>query len=315
MQVLDAIDERAIDELLARDEFFWLDLVGPSAEELSGLAERFGWHPLALEDIQEQHQRPKLDRYDDQMLIVFYGVHARGDLTSDRPHLVEVHIMVSGRWVVTVRRERCEELEELRRRVSMDSSRDEELVIYKIFDALTDTFFPALEQIDDAIDELEDVIVLKPTDEQLQRVFTLKRRLVVLRRIVTPQRDLAARTIEEIDDLPGLAGGSRDYFRDVYDHLIRVSDLIDSYRDLLTGAMDVYLSTVSNRLNVVMKQLTLVATVFLPITALTGFFGQNFGWLVRHVSGFVPFMVFGVGGAVFSCVALFVWFRRQRFLD
>src|SRR5215218_6812082 len=170
MQVLDAIDERAIDDLLARDEFFWLDLVGPSAEELSGLAERFDWHPLALEDIQEQHQRPKLDRYDDQMLIVFYGVHARGDLTDDRPHLVEVHIMISGRWVVTVRRERCEELEELRRRVSMDSSRDEELVIYKIFDALTDTFFPALEQIDDAIDELEDVIVLRPTDEQLQRV-------------------------------------------------------------------------------------------------------------------------------------------------
>ena len=108
--------------------------------------------------------------------------------------------------------------------------------------------------------------MLSPTDEQLQRVFQLKRKLVVLRRTITPQRDLAARTISEIDDLPGLAHGSRDYFRDVYDHLIRLSDLVDSYRDLLTGTMDVYLSTVSNRLNVVMKQLTLVATVFLPIT-------------------------------------------------
>jgi magnesium transporter len=105
------------------------------------------------------------------------------------------------------------------------------------------------------------------------------------------------------------------YFRDIYDHLIRISDLIDTYRDLLTSSMDVYLSTVSNRLNVVMKQLTLVATVFLPITALTGFFGQNFGWLVLHTRSLWTFLVFGVGGAVFACVALFVWFRRQRFLE
>jgi magnesium transporter len=315
MQVLDGIDERAIGELIARDEFFWLDLVDPTPEQLAGLAQRFGWHPLALEDMQERRQRPKLDRYGDQMLIVFYGAHATDALADDAPQLVEVHIMVSGSWVVTVRHERCGELEELRRRVAADASKDEELVVYRIFDTLTDTFFPVLEKIDDAIDELEDVIVLRPTDEQLQRVFRLKRRLVVLRRVITPQRDLAARTIGEIDDLPGLASGSRDYFRDVYDHLIRVSDLIDSYRDLLTGTMDVYLSTVSNRLNVVMKQLTLVATVFLPITALTGFFGQNFGWLVRHIRGPVAFFVLGVGGALASCVLLYAWFRRQRFFD
>jgi magnesium transporter len=315
MQVLDSVDERTIAGLLARDEFFWLDLVDPSDEQLGALAERFGWHPLALEDMREQRQRPKLDRYEDQMLIVFYGARTREPLSGDRPHLLEVHIMVSGSWVVTVRRQGCTELDELRRRIADDPSRDEELVVYRIFDTLTDTFFPVLEQIDDAIDELEDAIVQHPTDEQLQRVFRLKRRLVVLRRVVAPQRDLAARTIDEIGDLPGLARGSRDYFRDVYDHLIRVSDLVDSYRDLLTSTMDVYLSTVSNRLNVVMKQLTIVATVFLPITALTGFFGQNFGWLVRHVTSFWAFAVFGVGGATMSCVILYVWFRRQRFLD
>jgi magnesium transporter len=315
MQVFDSVDARAIDELTARDEFFWLDLVDPEDAQLAELAERFGWHPLALEDMQHFSQRPKLDRYGDQMLIVFYGAHATEALEDDAPHLVETHLMVSGSWVVTVRRRRCDALEELRRRIAAEPSRDEELVVYKIFDTLTDTFFPVLERIDDAIDELEDVIVLRPTDEQLQRVFRLKRRLVVLRRVITPQRDLAARTIGEIDELPGLTGGTRDYFRDVYDHLIRVSDLIDSYRDLLTGTMDVYLSTVSNRLNVVMKQLTLVATVFLPITALTGFFGQNFGWLVLHVRSLWAFLVFGVGGALLSCVLLYAWFRRQRFFD
>ena len=316
MQVLERIDERALDELSARDEFFWLDLVGPSDEQLGALAARFGWHPLALEDLREQRQRPKLDRYGDQMLIVFYGAHAPAEPTDDdAPQLVEVHMMVSGSWVVTVRQRACVELDQLRGRVAADPSRDEQLVVYEIFDALTDTFFPVLERIDDAIDELEDAIVLHPSDEQLQRVFRLKRRLVVLRRVITPQRDLAARTIEEIGELPGLTSGSRDYFRDVYDHLIRVSDLIDSYRDLLTSTMDVYLSTVSNRLNTVMKQLTLVATVFLPITALTGFFGQNFGWLVLHTRSLWSFLVFGVGGAVLSCVLLYGWFRRQRFFD
>jgi len=315
MQVLDAVDEHAIEELTARDEFFWLDLVDPSDEQLATLGERFGWHLLALEDMQHFGQRPKLDRYEDQMLLVFYGAHAAPERADGQPRLIEVHFMVSGGWVVTVRRERCAELDELRRRIAADPSRDEQLVVYRIFDTLTDSFFPVLEAVDDAIDDLEDAIVLQPTDEQLQRLFQLKRHLVVLRRVITPQRDLAARTISEIAELPGLETGTRDYFRDVYDHLIRISDLVDSYRDLLTGAMDVYLSTVSNRLNVVMKQLTLVATVFLPITALTGFFGMNFGYLVRHITGATAFFVYGVGGALLSIVALYAWFRRQRFLD
>lgn len=153
MQVLDAIDEHALDALTARDEFFWLDLVDPGHDELGALAERFGWHPLALEDMREQHQRPKLDRYGGQMLIVFYGAQAPTDLSGERPHLVEVHIMVSGDWVVTVRHDGCDELDALRHRIAADPSRDEELVVYRIFDTLTDTFFPVLEAIDDAIDE------------------------------------------------------------------------------------------------------------------------------------------------------------------
>jgi magnesium transporter len=312
MQVLDRIDERAIDELIARGEFFWLDLVDPTAEQLSGLAQRFHWHPLALEDVQKRGQRPKLDSYGDHMLLVFYGARQLG---HDAPALIEVHLVVSGDWVVTVRRGGCSELDELRRRLPANHEQGEQFVVYRILDALTDTFFPLLEAIDDEIDELEDAIVLGPSDEQLQRIFHLKRSLVTLRRIVTPQRDLAARTIDDLAELPGLDPGTHDWFRDVYDHLIRVSDMVDSYRDLLTGAMDVYLSTVSNRTNVVMKQLTLVATIFLPITALTGFFGQNFGWLVLHVRSLWAFMAFGVGGIVLSSAILFLWFRRSRFFD
>src|SRR6478672_8510244 len=150
MQVLDRADAQAIAELIARDEFFWLDLVDPSDDQLAQLGERFSWHPRAVEDMQHLGQRPKLDRYGDQMLIVFYGARTTDALGDEEPQLVEVHMMVSGSWVVTVRRRHCDELDELHRRIAADPSRDEELVVYKICDALTDTFFPVLEQIDDA---------------------------------------------------------------------------------------------------------------------------------------------------------------------
>jgi magnesium transporter len=208
----------------------------------------------------------------------------------------------------------CDELDVLRDRFERHPEGSEQFIVYKVLDALADSFFPALEAMDEEIDALEDKVISHADEQQLQRIFELKKELVGLRRIVTPQRDLLARAIDEISDLPGFEAGKRDYFRDVYDHMIRVSDLIDSYRDLLTGALDVYLSTVSNRLNAVMERLTIVATIFLPLTFLTGFFGQNFGWMVRHVSSFADFMIFGVGGVVFTSVLLLVIFRRAGYI-
>ncbi|MDW5594345.1 magnesium/cobalt transporter CorA [Conexibacter stalactiti] len=319
--LFDAIRGDQLDDLLARRTFFWLDLFQPSDDELDMLADKLGWHPLAVEDTKEFEQRPKLDRYGDHMLLVFYGAHGlkphHDDADGDRPALVEVHLLVSGDWIVTIRRHRCDALEELRHnfRHSGHDPESEQFVVYRILDVLTDTFFPVLDEIDETIDALEDAILLRADDEQLQRVFRLKRALGVLRRVVQPQRDLAQRAIEDINELPGLSLGARDYFRDVYDHLIRVNDSIESYRDLLTGLMDIYLSTTSNRMNAVMKQLTLVSTIFLPVTALTGFFGMNFGWMVGHIDGFWQFALFGVGGALFAALGLFAWFKRARFFD
>ena len=119
-----------------------------------------------------------------------------------------------------------------------------------------------------------------------------------MRKVVTPQRDLFARAVDQIAEVPGLELDERDYFRDVYDHLIRISDLIDSYRDLLSGATDLYFSTVSNRQNDVMKQLTVIATIFLPLTFITGFFGQNFGFMVNHITATSTFWVLGIGSMI-----------------
>src|SRR5437588_6453468 len=168
--------------------------------------------------------------------------------------------------------------------------------------------------MDDEIDDLEAALLAEPEERQLERLFALKRELVAMRKVVTPQRDLFVRSVDQIAKLPGLQLDERDYFRDVYDHLIRISDLIDSYRDLLSGATDLYLSTISNRQNDVMKQLTVIATIFLPLAFITGFFGQNFGWMVRHITAAWVFWVIGVGSILATLVALLLFFRRKAWV-
>ena len=138
----------------------------------------------------------------------------------------------------------------------------------------------------------------------------MKRLLVGMRKAITPQRDMFASLLRDVAELPGMTEEDERYFRDIYDHLIRISDLIDTYRDLLTSSMDVYLSTVSNRLNAVMKQLTIMATIFLPLSFITGFFGQNFGWMVGHIKSPGIFFGLGIGLEVLPSPALHAVQRR-----
>ena len=184
-------------------------------------------------------------------------------------------------------------------------------LLYRIVDALVDSFFPILEDFDDRIDRLEDETFLHAGDEQLQEIFAMKRLLVGIRKAVGPQRDLFASLMGRLTDLPGMSAEDERYFRDVYDHLIRISDLIDTYRDLLTSSMDVFLSTVSNRLNVVMKQLAIIATIFLPLTFITGFFGQNFPWMVEHIGGWERFVLLGFGTELAAVAVLIAYFKRR----
>jgi magnesium transporter len=310
VRVLKGLDRAAISELRERDEFFWLDLDSPAEEQIDELGDIFGFHELAIDDTKSFGQRPKLDQYGDYVFVVFYGVST----SATDFELVEVHIYISGSYVVTVRHGHCEALASARERLERDPAHPEQFVVYRVFDALTDSFFPILEAIDEKIDQLEDTIVEDPSDEARRHLFQLKRRLVELRQIVSPQRDLFARAFEEVGELPGLEPGNRDYFRDVYDHLIRISEQIDTYRDLLTSAMDVYLSTVSNRLNTVMKQLTVVATIFLPLTFVTGFFGQNFAWMVRHIDTFEAFVLLAGGGILIPVIVMLALFKRSGYL-
>jgi magnesium transporter len=271
------------------------------------LRDVFKFHPLAIEDSEQFSQRAKLDEYDDFVFVVVYGA------THEEDRLVEVHCFYSERFLITVHHDDCPVFAEIRRRYERREQRIEHpaLLLYRVIDGLVDSFFPVLAAFDDRIDELEDAIFLDADDDQLQEIFKMKRVLVGMRKGVSPQRDTFARLAGGIAELPGFENEDERYFRDVYDHMIRISDLLDSYRDLLTGAMDVYLSTVSNRLNAVMKQLTIIATIFLPLTWLTGFFGQNFGFMVDKIGGWETFVGLGVVFELLLLAALVLFFKRR----
>jgi magnesium transporter len=311
VRIFDRIDRDAIAELLKRDEYFWLDLTGSGEKEIADLKDVFGFHPLALEDTLKRGQRPKLDDFGEYMFLVYYGAEEaeRGGM-----EMVEVHAFLSGGYIVTTHRQRCGALEEVRERLAAQPPRSEQFVVYRVLDGLTDTFFPVLERLDDRIEQLDAAIFDRATPDQLEEITALRRELVELRRIVTPQRDLLARGIDDILEIPGLEADSRNYFRDVYDHSIRISDQIDSYRDLLSGSRDAYLSVVSNRLNQITKQLTVMATIFLPLSFIVGFFGQNFKWLVVNIQSTGAFFALGIGSLVLSALALLAWFRRSDYI-
>jgi magnesium transporter len=312
MRFLDSIDREAIAALLERDEYFWLDLTDPSEEEIGALEEVFSFHPLALEDARKRDQRPKLDDFGKYMFLVYYGVRSGDD--GREIALEEVHAFLSGSYIVTAHQGACAALDEARERMEAKEPRSEQFVIYRVLDGLTDTFFPVLDKLDERLERLDGEIFDRTDPAQLEEITLLRRELVALRRVVTPQRDLLARGVDDILELPGLEADSRNYFRDVYDHAIRISDQIDTYRDLLAGTRDAYLSVVSNRLNQITKQLTVVATIFLPLSFVVGFFGQNFKWLVTNIGSEADFIVLGIGSLVVSVVALLIWFRRGSYV-
>jgi magnesium transporter len=298
----------AIERALKDDSLLWLDVADTSPETIGLLRDVFHIHPLALEDAQEFNQRPKIEDYEDFVYIVAYG-----SLGLDHP-MVEVHCFISEHFFVSVHREEVPAIADACTALNRTYTDRHLVALYRLLDALTDSIFPFLAAFDDRIDELQDQIFAKPTNEQLATMFALKRQLVDMRKIVTPQRDMIASVLTQVVPVPGMTTESERYVRDLYDHLIRISDMVDSYRDLLSGSLDAYMSVVSNRLNDVMKQLTIIATVFLPLSFLTGFFGQNFAWLVNRLGSFGVFLGLGLGTEVLAVAGLLLMFRRRGWM-
>jgi magnesium transporter len=298
----------AIERAMKDDSLLWLDFADTGPETITVLREVFKIHPLAVEDAQEFNQRPKVEDYEDFVYLVAYGA-----LGLDQP-LAEVHCFYAEHFFVTVHRGEIPAIADACAALNRMYTDRRLVALYRLLDALVDSIFPFLATFDDRIDELQDQIFAKPTDDQLSAMFGLKRQLVEMRKVVTPQRDMVNSMLSSVIPIPGMTAESERYIRDLYDHLIRISDMVDSYRDLLSGTLDAYMSVVSNRLNDVMKQLTIIATVFLPLSFLTGFFGQNLGWLVNREGSLAAFLIFGIGTEVVAIAGLLFMFRRRGWL-
>jgi magnesium transporter len=304
----DEVTRPAIELALKDDKLLWLDLADAGPDTITLLREVFKIHPLAIEDAQEFDQRPKVEDYDNFVYLVAYG--ARG---LDQP-FVEVHCFYAEHFFVSVHRDEMPAVTDACRALSRIPTDRRLVALYRLLDSLVDSMFPFLSAFDDRIDELQDRVFVKPTEDELAAMFALKRQLVDMRKLITPQRDMVASMLSQVVSIPGMTPDSERYIRDLYDHLIRISDMVDSYRDLLSGSLDAYMSVVSNRLNDVMKQLTIIATLFLPLSFLTGFFGQNFGWMVQRLGSLGVFIGLGLGTEVVAALGLLLMFRRRGWM-
>jgi magnesium transporter len=311
--VLEAHDLDRITGYLQAHQFFWLDLHDPKPDQLSLLGELLHLHPLTIEDVSTFSEPPKREHYEGYVSLVVYGVDQQ--TAAGEQLLREVHLLISGEWVVTLHPTPFAVLDALRARVRREPPRREQALILEILETVLSSYVPVLDRVDDAIDEIEQDVIEQPREQSLQRIFSLKRDLIAMRRVVTPMRDFFARDAEEITHLPRMEPDDTLYFRDLYDTLVRTSDLIDSYRDLLSGATDMYLSTIANRQGEIAKQLTIIATIFLPLTFLTGFFGQNFAFLTGHIQNTTwSFFVLGLGLLLAAIIGFWILFRRKGWL-
>src|SRR6267143_1908586 len=289
----------------------WLDIEAPDDDDYRMLAETFKFQPLTIEDIKHQNQRPKIDEYPDYNFAVIF----QADWVQDEPAYREHHLFVGPTFLVSVHQDPAPALAVLKERIakSPDLTKGQpSFLTYLVVDAIVDATFPVLERVDDTVDQLEDDIIDKAAPGALDRIYHLKHSVIDLRRSLGAQRDVFQKLVTH-----GIHLQQQDmtlYYRDVYDHIVRQYETVDSLRDLLTSAMDVYLSTVSNRLNQTTKALTVIASLFLPLSFLTGFYGMNFAYLTTVLEpSYIAFAI-GVGTMLIAIGFQMYLFRRRGWI-
>jgi magnesium transporter len=303
----------------ARDGgFVWLGIVDPSADEMEAIQEHFPVHELAIEDASAEHQRAKIEDYDNDFFVVLRT--ARYDDDREQVEFGEIHIFAGPGYAITVRHGSASELSTARQRLE---ARPELLAegpvaaVWAVLDKVVDDYEPVVDGLGEDIEDVE-VRVFEGRGDQTERIYLLKREVIEFFRAVHPLLvPLAA--IERGAD-PRVSETMQRYFRDVNDHAKLVHDEVASQRELLTSILEANLAVLGVRQNEISvsqnettKQLTTIATIFLPLSFITGFFGQNFGWLVGQISSEWVFFVFGVGSLALSCLILLAWFRRSGY--
>jgi len=289
----------------------WVDVQDPTPGDVDLLRREFHFHELALEDATRPHQRPKMEEYESFYFLVFYS--ARLDAKGLTVQLTELDLFIGENHVVAVHRGPLKEIDDGLKRWERNHAvvgHSAGTLVYSLLDALVDGYFDVVDAIAEQVATLEEQIVRGSERDAVQPIFELKKRLLALRRILAPERDALNALMRQ--DLPLFDAGATVYFRDVYDHLVRIIDTVDLQSDLLTSAVDVYLSSVSNRLNQVMKTLTSVTIILMTVALIAGIYGMNFKNMpeLEWELGYP----WAIGLMAVSGVGLYVYLRRKGWL-
>jgi magnesium transporter len=296
----------------------WVDFDGePDANCEPILREVFGFHPLAVDDALMETHAPKVDDWGEYIYIVLNALQVDNSdsFTSLRAH--ELDVFLGENYVVTHHDEPVNGLEQVWEACKRDERHTKngaDHLLYKIIDYIVAAYMPIVEDFDRAIDDMEDRIFEKPDGRTVEGLFALKRALLTMRRVITPQREVLNKLAR--DDYRVIDRGDRIFFRDVYDHLVRMHDLNESMRDLVGGALDMYLSVINNRMNEVMKTLTIITTIFMPISFIAGFFGMNFFGPVLSSTIWTGKVVLGISLSVMLIlpVSMLLWMHRRMWV-
>lgn len=298
--------EDALSALDDPEVVVWVDLEDAGSEDLARLAGPLGLHPLVVEDIIDRNQRAKIEYTDDVMHVVMFAAVDDTRL----PELAEVDIVLTPRCLVTSHPASWRPLEHgaaARMGPAHFLSRGPDAALYAVLDTIVDGYFPVIDRLSDTIDELEDAAIESADRSVVERLFAARRSLLLLRRAVSPEREVLNQLTNR--DNPLIDAETLVYFRDVYDHLVRITDELDTHRDLLSGALDAYLSTVNNTLSEVMKRLTAVTAVLAGVGAVAGIFGMSEAASALNFQEGSGFWL--VTGLVVAVGALITWYFRR----
>jgi magnesium transporter len=291
----------------------WINIDGVhDLNVIEKIAARFGVHPLVMEDIVNTGQRPKMEDFGDYMFVVLKML--LHDAASDRVRTEQVSLILGTNFVISFQEVQGDVFDSIRERIRSAKGRIRKMgsdyLCYTLIDAVVDNYFLILEKFGERIEGMEDQLISNPTPETLQTIHTLKREMILLRKSVWPVRELIAGLQRAESQL--ICDGVQVYLRDVYDHTIQVMDTVESFRDMVAGMRDTYLSSVSNRMNEVMKVLTIIATIFIPITFIAGIYGMNFEFMPELGVHYGYFVALGVMGGV--AIVMIQYFRRRGWL-
>jgi magnesium transporter len=283
----------------------------PTSRDFEELAEEFGFHHLSIEDCQNAHQRPKVEEYTGYYFIVLYEAELAG--TNDRLELRELNIFLGKNYLVTVHSRPIRAIATAARLWHEWTDRAEQgagLLAYLLIDGIVDDYLPLLDIISERMDDLEDSIFGVWRAEVIEEIFSIKKKLLYLRRSITPLRDVFNTMLRR--EQPIFPRETHVYFQDVFDHLIRVADTIDTLRDMLSSTMDAYLSVSGNRMNKIMKRLTSISTILMSMTLIAGIYGMNFALMpeLRWRFGYV----FALTSMVAVGVALYVYLKKVKWI-